>query len=82
MNPQSSRPGLPSSEEFEKALLKDGFLPKPRKGGSHHVFIKKNPDLLTRVVVVQMNRKEIPVGTLSSMLRQAGWTREHFESLR
>jgi hypothetical protein len=46
------------------------------------LFIKKIPGQLTRVVVVQMNRKEIPIGTLLSMLRQAGWTKDYFESLR
>jgi predicted RNA binding protein YcfA (HicA-like mRNA interferase family) len=73
---------LPSSREFEDALLKDGFQNKKCKSGSHLVYIKKFPGQLTRVVVVQMNRKEIPMGTLLSMLRQAGWTKDYFESLR
>jgi predicted RNA binding protein YcfA (HicA-like mRNA interferase family) len=76
------RSGLPSSREFEDALLRDGFLNKKSRSGSHLVYFKKIPGQLTRVVIVQMNRKEIPPGTLSAMLRQAGWTKDYFESLR
>ena len=75
------RSGLPSSKE-EDALLKDGFLNKKCRSGSHLVYIKKIPGHLTRVVVVQMNRKEIPAGTFSSILRQAGWTKQYFDSIR
>jgi predicted RNA binding protein YcfA (HicA-like mRNA interferase family) len=73
---------LPSSHEFQDALVKDGFQSKKTGSGSHQVFIKKFPGQTTRVVVVPMNRREIPAGTLSSMLRQAGWTKEYFESIR
>ncbi len=76
------RSSLPSSREFEDALLKDGFRNKKSGSGSHLVYVKEIPGQVTRVVVVQMNRKEIPVGTLSAMLRQAGWTKDYFESLR
>jgi predicted RNA binding protein YcfA (HicA-like mRNA interferase family) len=76
------RSSLPSSREFEDALLKDGFRNKKSRSGSYLVYVKNIPGRVTKVVVVQMNRKEIPVGTLSAMLRQAGWTKDYFESLR
>jgi predicted RNA binding protein YcfA (HicA-like mRNA interferase family) len=76
------RSGLPSSREFQDALIKDSFQSKKTTSGSHQVFFKKVPGQLSRVVVVPMNRKEIPAGTFSSMLRQAGWTKDYFESLR
>lgn len=81
MSPQPHKSKLPSSKDIEAVLLKDGFMPKKGSSGSHQSYIKKIPGQLTRVVVVQLNRKEIPPGTLSSILRQAGWTRKYFESL-
>ena len=81
MSPRSHNSNLPSSKIFESALLKDGFLPKKCKRGSHLPYEKEVPGQITRIVVVPLNRKEIPMGTLSSMLRQAGWSREYFERL-
>lgn len=81
MSPQSHRSKLPSSEEIEAALWKDGFTPRKSSGGSHRSYVRKIPGKLTRVVVVPLNRKEMPSGTFSSILRQAGWTREYFEKL-
>jgi len=79
--PQSHKSKLPSTREFEAALLKDGFQPKKCSSGSHLPYIKKIPGQLTRVVIVPLNRKEILRGTLSSMLRQAGWTKDYFQSI-
>jgi predicted RNA binding protein YcfA (HicA-like mRNA interferase family) len=81
VSPQHHKSKLPSSKDIEAVLLKDGFLPKKCSSGSHQSYIKKIPGQLTRVVVVQLNRKEIPRGTLSSILRQAGWTKKYFELL-
>ncbi len=63
-----------SSEELIKALLKDGFQPRGKSGGgSHRVYKKLTPEGTKNVVVV-LDKREIPVGTLKSMLRQAGLT--------
>lgn len=63
---------LPSSDEVIKALLKDGFLPRGKsRRGSHQVF-KKESSEGTKIVVVPLGRKEIPRGTLRSIVRQAG----------
>lgn len=72
---------LPSSQEAITALTKDGFRPKRKsKRGSHQVFAKK---LLseTRNVVVPLGKKEIPRGTLRSMVRQAGPEARHLTDL-
>jgi predicted RNA binding protein YcfA (HicA-like mRNA interferase family) len=81
VSPRSHKSKLPSTRDFESALVKDGFEPKRSTRGSHLPYIKKIPGQLTRVVIVPLNRKEILEGTLSSMLRQAGWTKEYFQSL-
>ena len=81
MSPQHHKSKLPSSKDIEVVLLKDGSLLKKCSPGSHQSYIKKIPRQLMRVVVVQLNRKEIPRDTLSSISRQAGWTKKYFELL-
>jgi predicted RNA binding protein YcfA (HicA-like mRNA interferase family) len=41
--------------------------------GSHHKFVHP---VLRRVVIVPHPRKDIPVGTVRSIYRQAGWPRD------
>lgn len=72
---------LPSSDEVISALKKDGFLPRKTKRGSHRVFRKKLPDEMTRTVVVPLGKKEIPRGTLRSIIRQAGPTATNLAAL-
>ncbi len=60
-------PRLYSSKEIQSALTKLGFNFISQKG-SHGKL--KNTD--GQVVILPMNIKEIPRGTLSSILRQAG----------
>lgn len=75
-------PKLPvvSSREIIKILKKQGFKPAPKRGkGSHLAFTKMETDK-TRLVIVPQS-KEIPVGTLISILDQAGLSREQFISL-
>ena len=72
---------LPSSQEAITALTRDGFRPKGKsKRGSHQVFAKKLPNE-TRNVVVPLGKKEIPRGTLGSMVRQAGPEARHLIDL-
>ena len=76
--------GLPlcSSKEIISALKKDGFRPKSKSSrGSHQVFIKDLPNGCKRIVPVPLGKKEIPRGTLSSILRLAGISREDFIAL-
>jgi predicted RNA binding protein YcfA (HicA-like mRNA interferase family) len=72
---------LPSSNEVVKALAKDGFQPRGKsRRGSHQVFRKESPDG-ARNVVVPLGKKEIPRGTLRSMIRQAGPTATNLAAL-
>jgi len=71
---------LPSSDEVISALIRDGFHPRGKSGGSHQVFRKELPKE-TRTVVVPLGKKEIPRGTLRSMIRQAGLTATNLATL-
>ena len=72
---------LPSSKKLITALIKDGFQPRGKsKRGSHQVFRKESPDG-ARNVVVPLGKKEIPRGTLRSIMRQAALTEEHLANL-
>jgi predicted RNA binding protein YcfA (HicA-like mRNA interferase family) len=65
-------PKLPSSHEIIAVLLAHGFTKHSQKG-SHQKFCKGE-----RTVIVPAPKKEIPIGTLLSILKQAGLTREDF----
>ena len=72
---------LISSDKLIAALLKDGFHPRGKsKRGSHQVFRKELTDG-ARNVVVPLGKKEIPRGTVSSILRQAGLTERQLVDL-
>jgi predicted RNA binding protein YcfA (HicA-like mRNA interferase family) len=75
-------PKLPivSSKEIVRVLQKAGFEYAPKHGkGSHSAFVKKDKDR-TRLVIVP-DKKEIPKGTLLSILEQAGVSKEEFVGL-
>jgi predicted RNA binding protein YcfA (HicA-like mRNA interferase family) len=65
-------PKLLSSKEIIAVLLAHGFTKASQKG-SHQKYCKDN-----RVVIVPSPKKEIPIGTLQSIIKQAGLTREDF----
>ncbi|MDP2931270.1 MAG: type II toxin-antitoxin system HicA family toxin [Chloroflexota bacterium] len=72
---------LPSSDELVTALIKDGFQPRKKSsGGSHQVF-RKQLSKGVKTVVVPLGKKEIPRGTLRSILRQAGLTPSEMANL-
>jgi predicted RNA binding protein YcfA (HicA-like mRNA interferase family) len=70
-----------SSDELINALLKDGFQPRGKSGGGSHRVYKKATIEGTRNVVVVLAKKEIPIGTLKSMLRQAGMSESQLFNL-
>ena len=73
---------LCSSKEIVSALQKDGFQPRGKsKRGSHQVFIKYLLVGRKFIVPVPLGKKELPRGTLSSILRLAGLSRERFVEL-
>jgi len=68
-----------SAKEAIKALHKMGFRVK-RITGSHAILIKEGTKLAT-VVPIHGKPKEIPLGTLRSIIKQANLTVEEFVSL-
>jgi len=67
-----------SGDEVIKALRKAGFE-ITRQKGSHVSLHKKTPEGILLVVVPR--KPEIKRGTLSSILKQAGLSREEFLKL-
>lgn len=73
-------PKLPrlSGKDIIKALSKTGFRPA-RQRGSHIILVKQTKELKKAVVVP--NHKEIDIGTLLEIIRQAGLKRNEFLEL-
>ena len=69
-------PKLFSSNEILKVLLKHGFIFVSQKG-SHIKYRKTGSPTLT--VIIPADRKQIPIGTFNSILRQSGLAKEDFE---
>lgn len=67
-----------SARKVLKARQKNGFEIVAQKGS--HIRLKKITPKETRIVVVP-NHPEVAKGTLLSILRQAGLTREEFMNL-
>jgi len=63
---------LLSSYKIIKVLEANGFYFVSQKG-SHRKFRKDK-----RTVIVPHPKKEIPIGTLRSIIRQSGLTRDNF----
>lgn len=66
-----------SSGKIIKLLEHRGFIFVSQKG-SHAKYRKKGKETL--VVIVPMHKKEIPIGTFKSILRQSKLTQEDFEN--
>jgi predicted RNA binding protein YcfA (HicA-like mRNA interferase family) len=64
--------------EVKRKLEKNGFQEVSQKG-SHVKFIKESANEIRTTIVP--HHKEIALGTMRSILRQAGITIEEFESL-
>jgi predicted RNA binding protein YcfA (HicA-like mRNA interferase family) len=67
-----------SANEIIKALEKAGFRVIRQKGS--HISLYKRSDIKTYLVVVP-TKSEVKRGTLLSILKQAGMSREEFFSL-
>ncbi|MFA5053812.1 MAG: type II toxin-antitoxin system HicA family toxin [Parcubacteria group bacterium] len=65
-----------SSQEIIRTLKKKGFYFVSQRG-SHAKFKKKNGKSL--IVIVPMDRKEIPEGTFHSILKQANLEKDDFK---
>ncbi|WP_460373152.1 type II toxin-antitoxin system HicA family toxin [Methanocalculus sp. MC3] len=60
-----------------KIIQKRGFL-LDRVKGSHHIFF--HPETKRRVII-PFHKRELPVGTLIEILKQAGIKRDEIEEL-
>ncbi|HWP93789.1 MAG TPA: type II toxin-antitoxin system HicA family toxin [Thermodesulfobacteriota bacterium] len=69
-------PRLYSSKEIERVLNRLDFKLISQKG-SHGKFKGKTG----RIVILPMNKKEIPLGTFKSLLRQIGISHEDFTQI-
>lgn len=69
-------PKLYSSFHIIKVLGQHGFIFISQKGS--HVKLRKTGDP-TLTVIVPADRKEIPMGTMRSILRQSGLSMSEFE---
>lgn len=80
---RSSVTALPlySSRQVLKALRKAGFVKARKSAGSHQSMTKKREVGGYLTVVVPLNRKEIPRGTLRGILDQAQITEEELRRL-
>ncbi len=67
---------LCSSEQIIQALQRKGFLYVSQRGS--HVKFRKKISQHTRTVIVPAGRKEIPMGTFKSILRQSGLQEKDF----
>ena len=64
---------LPTSQKIIKVLLRHGFTFVSQKG-RHRKY--KSTD---KIVIVPHPRKEIPIGTFRSIVRQSGLTVNNFK---
>lgn len=69
-------PKFYSSSYIIRILMKEGFIFISQRG-SHMKFRKISSSILT--VIVPANKKEIPQGTLRSILRQSNLNEENFD---
>jgi predicted RNA binding protein YcfA (HicA-like mRNA interferase family) len=69
-------PKLYSSDHIIRILTRNGFVFISQKGS--HVKMRKagNP---TFTVIIPAERKEIPIGTFNSIIRQSGLDKKAFE---
>jgi predicted RNA binding protein YcfA (HicA-like mRNA interferase family) len=66
-------PKLYSSNQIVKTLRKKGFVFVSQKGS--HAKLRKGKN----TVIVPMAKKEIPMGTFYSIVRQSGLKKEDFK---
>lgn len=69
-------PKLLSSNQVVKVLENNGFVFVSQKG-SHLKFRKQG--VKNKTAIVPANKREIPIGTLLSIIRQTSLSKEDFE---
>ena len=69
-------PRLKSSREIIETLEVHGFTFISQNKGSHAKYFNS---ITKMTVIVPVNRREIPFGTFSSIVRQSGLSKDDFE---
>ncbi|MHA1244891.1 MAG: type II toxin-antitoxin system HicA family toxin [Candidatus Heimdallarchaeota archaeon] len=70
-----------SATKLIRKLLKGGFQDAPKRGkGSHRALIRIDKEGKIRLVIIP-KRDPIPKGTLLSIIKQSGLSREEFIKL-
>jgi predicted RNA binding protein YcfA (HicA-like mRNA interferase family) len=67
-----------ASEKLIRKLLKHGFVYAPVKGKGSHTALLRVDEKENKHLVIIPNRNLIPKGTLLSIMKQSGLTREEF----
>ena len=62
---------LVSSQRLVVALRRLNFIDMPATGGSHHTMWRPRSDGTKDVCTVVLGKREVPRGTLTSILKQA-----------
>jgi predicted RNA binding protein YcfA (HicA-like mRNA interferase family) len=70
-----------SSDEVIQALRKAGFISAPKRGKGSHTALYRTDEAGRKRLAIIPQRKDLPRGTLSAILEQAGITREEFLQL-
>jgi predicted RNA binding protein YcfA (HicA-like mRNA interferase family) len=69
-------PKLYSSDYIVKVLIAHGFYKVSQKGSHAKFRTYTNP---VKTAIVPMDRKQIPIGTFHSIVRQSGLSSQDFE---
>ena len=70
-----------SDRKVIKALKKVGFKYAPKRGKSSHIALYRTDKYGRKLLVIVPKRKEIPRGTLLSILEQAHLNKSEFMKL-
>ena len=70
-----------SSNKIIKRLLKSGFDYAPIKGKGSHIALVRIGNNGEKYLVIIPKRDPVPIGTLMSIIKQSGLTREEFIKL-
>jgi predicted RNA binding protein YcfA (HicA-like mRNA interferase family) len=70
-----------SSDDVIRALKKDGFEYAPKRGKGSHTALFKIDEKGRKLLVIVPKRRELPKGTLLSILQQANLSKDDFIEL-
>ena len=72
---------LVSSEKIMRSLLKAGFDYAPIKGKGSHTALVREGAYGEKFLVIIPKRNPVPKGTLISIIKQSGYSRDEFIKL-